>query len=117
MVQGIVPPNVDCVYIRQAEALGLGHAVLCAKSVVGEQPFAVLLADDLIEMSVRNGALAQMTDHFNKYQCSILGVERVPKDETHKYGIVQTLNFADRLSNLDGIVDIADLVALVDYHF
>jgi len=107
VVQGIVPPHVDCVYIRQAEALGLGHAVLCAKSVVGEQPFAVLLADDLIDGdAARNGnALQQMVKHFAKYQCSMLGVERVPKAETHKYGIVKPLPFAERLSNLDGIVE------------
>ncbi len=104
VVQGIVPKHIDCVYIRQAEALGLGHAVLCAKSVVGEQPFAVLLADDLID-APEGGAMAQMVRHFNKYQCSMLGVERVPRDETHKYGIVKTLPFADHLSNLEAIVE------------
>lgn len=104
VVRGVVPSHVDCVYIRQAEALGLGHAVLCAKSVVGEEPFAVLLADDLIDDS-RSGALAQMTSMFNKYQCSLLGVERVPQSETNKYGIIQPLAFATRLSNVDGIVE------------
>ncbi len=103
VVQGIVPPHVACVYIRQAEALGLGHAVLCARPVVGEQPFAVLLADDLVDAPV--GALAQMVEHFSKYQCSILGVERVPEDQTHKYGIVRTLPFARRLGNLESIVE------------
>ena len=106
VVQGIVPAHVDCVYIRQAEALGLGHAVLCAKSVVGEQPFAVLLADDLIDADQPMGsALQQMVRHFTKYQCSILGVERVPKSDTQKYGIVKPLPFADRISNLEGIVE------------
>ncbi|MCB1714325.1 MAG: UTP--glucose-1-phosphate uridylyltransferase GalU [Candidatus Competibacteraceae bacterium] len=111
VVQGIVPAHVDCVYIRQAEALGLGHAVLCAKSVVGEQPFAVLLADDLIDGPEASGrdsmgnALQQMVTHFTKYQCSILGVERVPKSETQKYGIVKPLPFAERISNLEGIVE------------
>lgn len=104
VVQSIVPARVDCVYIRQAEALGLGHAVLCAKSVVGERPFAVLLADDLID-APNGGTLAQMVQHFNKYQCSILGVQQVPPSETHKYGIVQTLPFATRLSNLESIVE------------
>lgn len=103
VVQGIVPNRVECVYIRQAEALGLGHAVLCARPVVGEQPFAVLLADDLIDAPT--GALTQMVEHFNKYQCSILGVERVPEDQTHKYGIVKTLPFANRLGNLESIVE------------
>ncbi len=104
VVQGIVPAHVDCVYVRQAEALGLGHAVLCAKSVVGDEPFAVLLADDMIDGQER-GAMAQMAAHFSKYQCSIIGVERVPESETHKYGIVQPLPFAKRLSNLIGIVE------------
>lgn len=104
VVQGVVPSHVDCVYVRQAEALGLGHAVLCAKSVVGEEPFAVLLADDLIEDANR-GAMAQMTALFNKYQCSLLGVERVPQSETHKYGIVQPLSFANRLSNVEAMVE------------
>ena len=104
IVQDIVPPQVDCVYIRQAEALGLGHAVLCAKTVVGSQPFAVLLADDLIDNS---GALplSQMADVYSQHQCSIIGVERVPKSETHKYGIVRPQPFAERLSKLESIVE------------
>lgn len=104
VVQDVVPTNVNCIYIRQAEALGLGHAVLCAKPVVGEQPFAVLLADDLID-APRGGVLAQMVTHFNKYQCSILGVERVPPSETYRYGIVKPLAFANRMSNVDSIVE------------
>ena len=106
IVRSIVPPRVECVYVRQAEALGLGHAVLCARPVVGDEPFAVILADDLIEEDGQEGgALSQMTRQFNKYQCSILGVERVPKSETNKYGIVHPLPFATRLSNVDGIVE------------
>ena len=106
IVRNIVPPRVDCVYVRQAEALGLGHAVLCARPVVGNEPFAVILADDLIEEDAQEGgALSQMARQFNKYQCSILGVERVPKSETNKYGIVHPLPFANRLSNVDGIVE------------
>lgn len=104
LVQGIVPPHVDCVYIRQAEALGLGHAVLCAKSVVSDEPFAILLADDLMD-APSGGTLAQMAAHFNKYQCSLVAVEQVPQSETHKYGIVETLSFAGRLSNLERIVE------------
>ena len=106
VVRKIVPAGVECVYVRQAEALGLGHAVLCARPVVGDEPFAVILADDLIEEDAQEGgALSQMTRHFNKYQCSILGVERVPEEETHKYGIVHPLPFATRISNVDGIVE------------
>jgi UTP--glucose-1-phosphate uridylyltransferase len=104
LVRGIMPPKVSCVYIRQPEALGLGHAVLCASPVVGQEPFAVLLADDLID-APDGGALAQMAAHFHKYQCSLLGVERVPKAETHKYGIVKPLPFAESLSNVDEIVE------------
>ncbi len=105
MVQGIVPPNVSCVYIRQAEALGLGHAVLCAKSVVSDEPFAVILADDLIDNANGHNVLQQMTMHFQKYQCSILGVERVPRDETQKYGIIKPLSFAHRLHNVEDIIE------------
>jgi UTP--glucose-1-phosphate uridylyltransferase len=104
VVQGIVPPHVECVYIRQAEALGLGHAVLCAKSVVGEEAFSVLLADDLID-APQGGALAQMVTHFHRYQCAMVGVERVPETETYNYGIVHPLPFANHLSNVDGIVE------------
>ena len=103
-VQGIVPEHVNCVYIRQAEALGLGHAVLCAKAVVGQEPFAILLADDLID-ATDEAALTQMVNHFKKYQCSMIGVERVPESETYKYGIVKPLSFADRLSNLEGVIE------------
>lgn len=104
LVRDIVPSGVSCVYIRQPEALGLGHAVLCASSVVGDEPFAILLADDLID-APGPSALAQMTAHFHKYQCSILGAERVPQDETNKYGIVRPLPFAQKLSNVESIVE------------
>ena len=74
--------------------------------MVGNEPFAVILADDLIEEDAQEGgALSQMARQFNKYQCSILGVERVPKSETNKYGIVHPLPFASRLSNVDSIVE------------
>lgn len=106
IVRSIVPSGVECVYVRQAEALGLGHAVLCARPVVGNEPFAIILADDLIEEdTTEGGALSQMARHFNKYQCSILGVERVPPEETNKYGIVHPLPFASRISNVDSIVE------------
>lgn len=103
-VRSIVPTGISCVFVRQAEALGLGHAVWCAKPIVGDEPFAVLLADDLIDGSPK-GAIGQMCDQFNRYQCSILGVETVPHDETYKYGIVTPLPFAKGLSNLIGIVE------------
>lgn len=105
IVDKTVPPNIDCVFIRQREALGLGHAVLCARPVVGDEPFAVLLADDLILDSQGAGVMSQMAEHYNRYQCSILGVERVPKEDTDKYGIVSPLPFAEGLGNVEAIVE------------
>ncbi len=106
IVRNIVPSSVECVYVRQAEALGLGHAVLCARRVVGDEPFGIILADDLIKEDIKDGgALSQMVRHFNKYQCSILGVERVPPEEVYRYGIIQPLPFANRISNVVNIVE------------
>lgn len=104
-VRNILPPHVDCIYIRQAEALGLGHAVLCAKSVIGDEPFAVLLADDLISSS-EPACLAQMMDIYNKNNnSSVLGVERVPLDCVDKYGIVDSTLVAQNLSKINSIVE------------
>jgi UTP--glucose-1-phosphate uridylyltransferase len=89
IVQHVLPPHVSCIYLRQAEALGLGHAVLCAKPVVGNDPFVVILADDLIR-SDDQGVVEQMTEQYARYGCSILCVEEVPTAETDKYGIVAT---------------------------
>lgn len=88
-VQNVLPDDVSCIYLRQAEAKGLGHAVLCAESVVGDEPFAVILADDLIRGEGGKGAIAQMAEIYEKYKCSVVLVEEVPKDETQKYGIVE----------------------------
>ena len=104
MIRNILPPNVSCVFIRQPEALGLGHAVHCAKPVVNDEPFAVILADDLIEDSTR-GCMAQMTELFKREQRSILGVERVDPSETHKYGIVETKEMELRVGRLQSIVE------------
>ncbi|MCG5525711.1 UTP--glucose-1-phosphate uridylyltransferase GalU [Ectothiorhodospira haloalkaliphila] len=105
IVRNILPPHVTCVYIRQAEALGLGHAVGCARPVVGDEPFAVILADDLIDGEGGGSALKQMVDVYEEYGCSILGVEDVPKDETHKYGVVSPERVTDRLWDVKGIVE------------
>jgi UTP--glucose-1-phosphate uridylyltransferase len=86
MVQTIVPPGVACIYVRQGIPLGLGHAVLCAKPAVGDEPFFVHLADDLIHADVP--CLLQMRQHFDKHGASVLGVETVPHDQTGSYGIV-----------------------------
>lgn len=87
LVRSIVPKGVSCIYVRQAEALGLGHAVLCAKSVVGDEPFAVILPDDLIDGN-GSGVVSQMVRAFETSGSSQLGVEEVPKEDTDKYGIV-----------------------------
>ena len=87
MVRNIVPSHVSCVFIRQAMPLGLGHAVLCAHPVVGDEPFAVVLADDLIDDGER-GVLKQMVDIFTEHERSVIGTELVPPEETNSYGVV-----------------------------
>ena len=104
VVRNILPPHVDCVYIRQAEALGLGHAVLCAQSVVGDEPFAVFLADDLIDAGERT-CLNQMVDMYNQHHCSILGIEQVPHQTVNRYGIIDSAPIAESLFRVNGIVE------------
>ena len=104
IVRDVVPPNVTCVYVRQPEALGLGHAVLCAKPVVGDEPFAVILADDLIYTD-ETCVLGQMISAFNDHDCSILGVEEVPHGETDKYGIVDPEESDGRITHVRNIVE------------
>jgi len=104
IVKDILPEGVSCVYIRQPEALGLGHAVLCAKGVVGDDPFAVILADDMIDDGDR-GCLAQMVELHAERGCSILGVETVEKEDTDKYGIVSVTKKEGRASKLEAIVE------------
>ncbi len=104
VVQGIVPPHVSCVYIRQAEALGLGHAVLCARPVVGNEPFAVLLADDLVD-GQGGSALSQMTRVYAEHQTSVLGVEVVDGPEISRYGVVATDDDDGDTALINGIVE------------
>ena len=104
IVREVVPADVTCVYVRQPEALGLGHAVLCAAPVVGDDPFAVILADDLINCD-GNSVLGQMISVFNDRECSILGVEEVPHDETDKYGIVDPGDMDGRITHVRNIVE------------
>jgi UTP--glucose-1-phosphate uridylyltransferase len=103
IVQNILPNKASCVYIRQPEALGLGHAVLCARQIVGDDPFAVILADDLI--SGAPGALKQMVDLYNQHQCSVIGVQNVAPEETRSYGIVKAKASGDRIYTMEGIVE------------
>jgi UTP--glucose-1-phosphate uridylyltransferase len=86
LIRDIVPAAATCIFVRQGVPLGLGHAVLCAKAVVGDEPFFVHLADDLIYGAV--GCLEQMRQHFEKHGASVLGVETVPADQTGSYDIV-----------------------------
>lgn len=102
-VRNMLPKSMNCIYIRQSQALGLGHAVLCAKPVVGDEPFAVLLADDLLDGTTP--VLKQMTDTFDYYRCSVLGVQDVPRSETKSYGIVDARAVADRVEQINAIVE------------
>ena len=104
IVRGIIPEHVACIYIRQAEALGLGHAVLCAEPVVGNDPFAVILADDLIDGGT-SPCMRQMVAEYDKTHSSILGVEEVATDETDKYGIVKVEQSNTRLARVQQIVE------------
>ncbi|MCF7994998.1 MAG: UTP--glucose-1-phosphate uridylyltransferase GalU, partial [Chromatiaceae bacterium] len=104
IVRTILPEHVSCIYLRQAEALGLGHAVLCAKPVVGNEPFAILLADDLIDNAAK-GVCEQMAELHERTGASILSVEEVPPNETHKYGIVETEQQADGTLRVTSIVE------------
>ncbi|TSA21635.1 MAG: UTP--glucose-1-phosphate uridylyltransferase [Betaproteobacteria bacterium] len=102
-VRKITPPGMNCIFIRQAEALGLGHAVLCAQPAVGDEPFAVILADDLIDG--QPGAIKQMCEQFDYYQSSLVGVETVSPEETGSYGIVATETMTGRISRVTRIVE------------
>jgi UTP--glucose-1-phosphate uridylyltransferase len=103
MVRSVLPEGVQCIYIRQAEPLGLGHAVLCAQPVVGEEPFAVLLADDL--MDGEPPAMARMGQVFADEGSSLLGVEEVPRDQTQSYGIVTIDKINGDTSRIHSIVE------------
>ena len=98
-----VPKHVNCIYLRQAEPLGLGHAVLCAAPIVNDEPFAVLLADDLID--AEPPALKQMVDVYNYHRCSVLGTMNVPREQTRQYGIVSTLTQEGRVQRMTDIVE------------
>jgi UTP--glucose-1-phosphate uridylyltransferase len=103
LVQGILPSNVHCIYIRQSDQLGLGHAVLCAKPVMNDEPFAVILADDLIDGEPP--VMKQMVEVFTREGRSVLGVQEVPRDQTASYGIVKTSRIDERLESVEAIVE------------
>jgi UTP--glucose-1-phosphate uridylyltransferase len=103
IVQGVLPAGCRCIYTRQPEPLGLGHAVLCAQPVVGNEPFAVLLADDLID--AQPSVTAQMAERFAAEGCSILGVMEVAREQTASYGIVSTERAGAELSPIRAMVE------------
>lgn len=103
IVRNVVPERVACIYTRQAEPLGLGHAVLCARQVVGDEAFAVILADDLI--SAEPGVMKQMVDLYAKHQCSVIGVQNVPREETGSYGIVQGSRIESGIHKIEAMVE------------
>jgi UTP--glucose-1-phosphate uridylyltransferase len=106
MVQNIVPKHISCIFIRQAEPLGLGHAVLCARPVVGDNPFAVLLADDFMDVEApHKPVLAQMTEIFEREQDSMLAVQDVARADTRQYGIVSVSPFQQNLERVNAIVE------------
>lgn len=104
IVKGILPEGVSCAYIRQKSPQGLGHAVWCAKQLVMNEPFAVLLADDLIDGGERS-CLKQMVDKFAENPTSIVAVQKIPTSETHKYGVVDVTNADAPYAPLRGIVE------------
>ncbi|MBU9503498.1 UTP--glucose-1-phosphate uridylyltransferase GalU [Burkholderia multivorans] len=103
LVRSIKPRNVDCFYVRQPEALGLGHAVLCAEKLVGDSPFAVILADDLLDGSAP--IMKQMVNVFDHYHSSVIGVEEIPPSETKSYGIVDGKEWEESIIKMSAIVE------------
>jgi UTP--glucose-1-phosphate uridylyltransferase len=103
VVRSVKPDDMECIYVRQAQALGLGHAVLCAQRLIGNEPFAVLLADDL--MVGETPVLKQMVEQFQEWRTSILAVQEVPAEHTQRYGIVAGLQVSDRMMDVSRIVE------------
>jgi len=108
-VRDVIPKHVRCVYVTQAQALGLGHAVLCAQPVIGDEPFGVILPDDLIWAgpagSGAKGALRQMAEFAVAEKASAIAVEEVPHDQTDKYGIVDAAPITDRAALIKHVVE------------
>jgi UTP--glucose-1-phosphate uridylyltransferase len=103
LIQEVIPKSVNCIYIRQPEPLGLGHAVLCAQPAVNDEVFAVILADDLIDG--RPPVLQQMTGLFERHQSPMVAVQQVKREHTAQYGIVKTEPVTENLDRIMGIVE------------
>ena len=105
IIRNIIPQGITCVYIRQSEPLGLGHAILCAKSVIEDDPFAIILPDDLINDGSR-GVTKQLVDLYEEKQKSIIAIENIPRSDTKKYGIVEISDKKEKpLQRISGIVE------------
>ncbi len=102
-VRNITPEDMQCVYVRQSHALGLGHAILCAEQIVGKDDFAVILADDL--MVAEKPVMTQMVEQYHRLQGSIVAVQEVPRDQTNRYGIVSGREYQSRLLTINNIVE------------
>jgi UTP--glucose-1-phosphate uridylyltransferase len=106
LVQNVIPKHINCIYIRQSAPLGLGHAVLCARPVVGDEPFAVLLADDLMDVAPgQMPVMAQMTQIYQREGASLLAVQDVPRADTKQYGIVSVTPYQPGLERVHGMVE------------
>jgi UTP--glucose-1-phosphate uridylyltransferase len=106
MIQNVIPKHIACIFIRQSSPLGLGHAVLCARPAIGDDPFAVLLADDFMDVAAgQRPVLAQMTDIFASEGSSLLAVQDVPRAETGQYGIVSATPYQQNLERVNAIVE------------
>lgn len=104
ITRDILPPHVNCIYIRQADALGLGHAVLCAEPAVGNEPFAVILADDLVKNDGPN-CMEQMVGIYNEYHGSVIGTQTIPREDSSKYGMVAGPAITARISQVENIIE------------
>ncbi len=102
-VRRVLPDEASCIYTRQPEALGLGHAVLCAWPVVGDEPFAVILADDVIRAAP--SVLEQMVEVYRRHRCSVIGVQRIAREDTRSYGVVDSTPMGERLHRIKAIVE------------
>lgn len=106
VVQSVAPASINCIYIRQPEALGLGHAVLCAAPVVGDEPFAIILADDLMDAGEAGvPVMRQMVELYEQHRASVIAVEEVPPEDTSKYGIVQSSAWGVRTERMTNIIE------------
>lgn len=103
LVRDLLPNNVNCIYTRQAQPLGLGHAVLCAAPIVGDEPFAVLLADDLLDAST--SVTRQLVQAAHQHEGSVLAIQEILKSETNKYGIIDGKSIDNQTLKVQGIVE------------